>query len=70
MQTKDTTPNTDSGVVLLTVQRFCHERSLPRSTFYREVQAGKIKPVKRGRRTLIHVSEAQRYDNSLPSMAA
>jgi hypothetical protein len=69
MQATDNTPNTDSGVVLLTVQRFCHERSLPRSSFYKEVKAGRIKPVKRGRRTLIHRDEARRYDNSLPAAA-
>ena len=51
--------------VFLTVQRFCHDRSLPRSTFYKEVNAGHIKPVKRGRRTLVHQDEAKRYDASL-----
>lgn len=56
--------------VFITVQRFCHDRSLPRSSFYKEVKAGRIKPVKRGNRTLIHQNEAARYDNSLPAMAA
>ncbi|CAN5372647.1 hypothetical protein BH10PSE6_BH10PSE6_11650 [soil metagenome] len=51
--------------VFLTVQRFCHDRSLSKSTFYNEVKAGRIKPVKRGRRTLVHQDEAQRYDASL-----
>ena len=52
-------------VVFLTVRRFCESRSLPRSSFYREVAAGRIKTVKRGRRTLIHEDEARRYDAGL-----
>jgi hypothetical protein len=56
--------------VFITVQRFCHDRSLPRSSFYKEVKAGRIKPVKRGHRTLIHQNEAARYDDSLPAMTA
>lgn len=55
--------------VFLTVQRFCHDRSLPRSSFYKEVKAGHIKPVKRGRRTLVHQNEAKRYDASLLNAA-
>lgn len=55
--------------VFLTVQRFCHDRSLPRSSFYKEVNAGRIKPVKRGRRTLVHQDEAKRYDASLLNAA-
>ena len=51
--------------VFLTVQRFCHDRSLPRSSFYKELKAGRLKAVKRGRRTLVHQDEAKRYDNSL-----
>lgn len=75
------TPTTDNAVipagttgaqpaVFITVQRFCHDRSLPRSSFYKEVKAGRIRPVKRGRRTLVHQDEAKRYDNALPAMAA
>jgi len=55
--------------VFLTIQRFCHDRSLPRSSFYKEVKAGRIKPIKRGRRTLIHQEEAKRYDTSLLNAA-
>ena len=51
--------------VFITVQRFCHDRSLPKSSFYKEVKAGHIKPTKRGRRTLIHQDEAKRYDSNL-----
>jgi len=59
----------DSPAVFLTVQRFCYDRSLPRSSFYKEVKAGRIKPVKRGHRTLVHQDEARRYDASLLNAA-
>lgn len=55
--------------VFLTVQRFCFDRSLPRSSFYKAVKDGQIKPTKRGARTLIHADEAKRYDASLLSAA-
>jgi hypothetical protein len=78
MQVTPTTPDTAipanassaQPAVFITVQRFCHDRSLPRSSFYKEVKAGHIRPVKRGRRTLIHQDEAKRYDDGLPAMAA
>lgn len=52
-------------VMFMTVKQFCAQRALPRTTFYAEVKAGHIKPVKRGDRTLIHVDEAKRYDAAL-----
>lgn len=55
--------------VFVTVQRFCHDRSLPRSSFYKELKAGRLKAVKRGRRTLIHQDEAKRYDGSILNAA-
>jgi hypothetical protein len=55
--------------VFLTVQRFCHDRSLPRSSFYKELKAGRLKAVKRGRRTLVHQDEAKRYDATLLNAA-
>lgn len=58
-----------AAVLFKTVRAFCQERSMSRATFYREVAAGKLKPVKRGRRTLVRASEAQRYDDSLPAAA-
>ena len=60
----------ETVILLQTVQDFCRERSMSRATFYREVAAGKIKPVKRGRRTLIRSKDAERYDNSLQPMRA
>jgi hypothetical protein len=57
-------------ILFKTVERFCEERSMSRATFYREVKAGRLRPVKRGARTLVPEAEAQRYDSNLPSMAA
>jgi excisionase family DNA binding protein len=51
--------------VFLTVAGFCKPRALPRSTFYKLVNAGQIRLVKRGRRSLIHRVEAERFDNRL-----
>ena len=51
--------------VFLTIAGFCKPRALPRSTFYKLVSAGRIRLVKRGRRSLIHHAEAERFDNSL-----
>lgn len=62
-------PHAAEPAVFLTVQRFCHDRSLPRSSFYKELKAGRLMAVKRGRRTLIHQDEAKRYDASLLSAA-
>jgi hypothetical protein len=61
--------NTAEPAVFLTVQRFCFDRSLPRSSFYKAVKDGQIKPTKRGARTLIHTDEAKRYDASLLAAA-
>jgi hypothetical protein len=63
------TPSAEPSV-FLTVQRFCFDRSLPRSNFYVEVKKGRLKTCKRGTRTLIHADEAKRYDASLLSAAA
>ena len=58
-------PPAAEPAIFLTVQRFCHDRSLPRSSFYKEWKAGRLTAVKRGRRTLVHQEEAKRYDASL-----
>lgn len=53
--------------IFLTVRDFREPRALPHTTFYRLVKAGKIKTVKRGRRTLVHRDEAERFDAALLS---
>jgi len=64
------TPEATTRILFKTVTRFCEERSMSRATFYREVKAGRLCPVKRGTRTLVPAAEADRYDSSLPNMAA
>jgi hypothetical protein len=56
--------------VFLTVRDFREPRALPHTTFYRMVKAGQIKTCKRGKRTLVHVDEARRYDAALLATAA
>lgn len=62
--------NGTEPAVFLTVQRFCHDRSLPRSSFYVEMARGRIRTCKRGARRLIHQDDAKRYDAALLSTAA
>lgn len=51
---------------LLTVPDFCTKYTTSRSNFYKLAAAGAIKPVKSGRRTLIPLTEAERWVNTLP----
>lgn len=53
----------------LTVKGFCEPRALPRSTFYKLVGEGRIRIVKRGRRSLVHHTEAERFDSALLNAA-
>lgn len=48
------------------VRQFCRWANISRSTFYKEVKAGRINPVKLGGKTLILVKEAERWLASLP----
>lgn len=64
-----TSPST-APTVFLTVAGFCKPRALPRSTFYKLVNAGQIRVVKRGRRSLVHYAEAERFDEALLNPAA
>jgi excisionase family DNA binding protein len=50
------------------VDDFCEAHGIGRTTFYAEVAAGRIRPVKAGRRTLVPASEGQRWLESLPPM--
>ena len=56
------------NVGALTVGGFCQRFSIGRTTFYAEVKAGRIRPVKVGRKTLIPVREAARWQASLPAV--
>ena len=48
------------------VRDFCQWANISRSTFYKEVNAGRIRPVKLGKKTLILRTEAERWLNELP----
>lgn len=58
-------PTTSSDRLALSVTEFCDTCSISRSLFYQEVKAGRIQTLKAGKRTLIAVSEAHRWLNSL-----
>jgi excisionase family DNA binding protein len=51
----------------ITVDGFCGRYNIGRTTFYAEVKAGRIRPVKVGRKTLIPEPEAARWLASLPA---
>ena len=51
----------------ITVNGFCNRYNIGRTTFYAEVKAGRIRPVKVGRKTLIPEPEAARWLASLPA---
>ncbi len=48
------------------VRDFCTWANISRSTFYKEVNAGRLKPIKLGKKTLITTGEAERWLASLP----
>ena len=51
----------------ITVDGFCDRYNIGRTTFYAEVKAGRIRPVKVGRKTLIPEPEGERWLASLPT---
>ena len=50
----------------LAVRDFCLWAGVSRSTFYKEVKEGRLQPVKLGKKTLIVMTEAERWLASLP----
>jgi hypothetical protein len=50
------------------VGTFCQRYGLARTTFYKEVRAGRLRPQKLGRRTFIPRAEAERWAASLPPL--
>jgi len=47
------------------VSDFCRIYVISRASFYREVQAGRLHILKRGRRSLVERAEAERWFGSL-----
>lgn len=60
----------NSTIGALSVEEFCQRHHIGRTTFYAEVAAGRIRPVKAGRRTLVPVRECERWLASLPAMSS
>lgn len=49
-----------------TVKQFCDWASIGRSTFYKEVQNGRIKLRKIGRKSVVTAADAEAWLNRLP----
>lgn len=53
---------------LMTVARFCDRYSIGKTSFYREVKAGRLKLRKFGAATRIALSDAEAWANALPTV--
>jgi hypothetical protein len=47
------------------VSEFCQVYVISKASFYREVQAGRLRILKRGRRSLVECAEAERWFSCL-----
>ncbi len=50
---------------MYTVPEFLHQFSISRTSFYSEIKKGKLRLIKRGRRSLVAASDAQEWLNDL-----
>ncbi len=53
------------AVQMLSVERFLRDYLMSRSEFYRQVHAGQIRLVKRGRRSFVMHTDVQKWVDSL-----
>jgi hypothetical protein len=60
--------NTPDNSGALTVDAFCARYGIGVTTFYAEVKAHRLHPVKIGRKTLVPISEGNRWLASLPPL--
>jgi hypothetical protein len=51
----------------MSVEAFCRWASIGRTAAYREIAEGRLQVRKLGRRTLVPLSEAERWLNALPN---
>lgn len=51
---------------LLRRKEFLRDYAISNSTFYREIAAGRLRVVKRGKSTLVPCEEAERWAKTLP----
>jgi excisionase family DNA binding protein len=54
----------------LSIPQFCQRYGPGKSTAYQEIQAGRLRARKVGRRTLITLDDAERWLRDLPEFAA
>jgi excisionase family DNA binding protein len=54
--------------IALTIPQACAAASTGRTVLYREISDGRLRAIKRGRRTLILRSDLHRWLESLPEM--
>jgi predicted DNA-binding transcriptional regulator AlpA len=54
------------AALLMSIPTFCQRAGISRSMAYLEIKAGRLRPRKCGRRTLIPVAEVQRWIDALP----
>jgi hypothetical protein len=51
--------------VVYRVAEFCRVYAISKASFYREIQAGRLRLVKRGKRSLVERHEAERWFTAL-----
>jgi hypothetical protein len=61
--TKDTTPTEPTAYF---VSEFCKKFIISKTSFYREVNAGRLMLLKRGKRSIVDKAEAERWYTNLP----
>jgi excisionase family DNA binding protein len=64
---KEIEVDTDNTIVL-TIAEACAAARIGRTSLYREVKAGKLRAIKRGRRTLILLTDLRRWLQSSPAI--
>lgn len=61
--------NTEISRKLDTVEQFLKENQISRNSFYREVNEGRLRVVKVGRRTYVRPEDGERWRESLAGVA-
>ena len=52
------------------LEEFCFRNAIGRTTAYNEIRAGRLRPKKVGRRTLISIEEEARWLSSIPAFGS
>jgi len=51
----------------MTVKEFCRKYGIGRTKFYEEINAGRLRAVKCGKRTLVLIRDGSAWENTLPA---